>query len=132
MKSSTTVHRFATVLAAGLTLAIVACAAAPTDAPQTTGAAEAWPDPDHDAESIESLRRAAGAGDADAALAVATRLVDRFERGGATDDLYEATIWIDRYHGNESLASSGLIARVQQQDCAQKVLRFHWICASGE
>ena len=131
MKSSTAVFRLATVLAAGLTLA-TACAAAPPEAPQTTSATEAWPDPDRGVESIESLRHAAAVGDADAALAVATRLVDRFERGGASADLFEATIWIDRYQGNETFANSGLVTRVQQKECAQKVLRHHWICDKSE
>ncbi len=86
MKTSTAIRRFATVLASGLTLAI-ACAAAQPEAAQTTDATEAWPDPDHDIESIEGLRRSAAVGNAVAALLIATRLVDRFERGGPSDDL---------------------------------------------
>ena len=131
MKSFTVVHRLAAALAAGLALA-AACATAQPDASQPTGTTEARPDLDPTTASIEPLRQAAAVGDVDAALAVASRLVDRFEHGGATDDLFEAAIWIDRYHHNEAFTGAGLIARMQLNDCDQNVLRLHWICEIGE
>ncbi len=135
MKPSIAIPRRASLLLSGFAFAFaVAGAAAQPDTAQTTAAnsTEAWPEPELATESIDSLRLAAAVGNVNAAIMVATRLLDRFERGGAVDDLYEATIWIDRYHGNETLAEAPLIAKIQQRDCNQKVLRYHWMCEIGE
>lgn len=135
MKSTIAISCPATRMVLGLTFLAVACAAAQGDRAQTTGATtamEAWPEPELATEPIESLRLAAAVGNVDAEIVVATRLVDRLERGGAVDDLYEATIWIDRYHGDETFAEAPLIARIQQRDCNQKVLRYHWLCEIRE
>ncbi len=126
--------------AGAILVSIVALAAAPTLAqmaspPATSAPAattEAWPDPDRTIEPIGPLRQAAAVGDVDAALVVATQLVNRYEHSGATDDLFEAVIWIDRYQGNDTFAHSGLIKRVQQKDCRQKVLRYHPLCDLAE
>lgn len=132
MKTPTSFHRrlAATLLASGLAL-VAAGAGAQQSAPP---ALQAWSAPDLDLsnEAIEPLRQAAEVGDPDAALVVATRLVDRYERNGTDDDLFEATIWIDRYHGSDAFANSGLITRVQQRDCRHKVLRLHWLCDVAE
>ena len=120
----------ATVLASGLAL-VAAGAGAQQRTPQTT---QAWSQPDLDLsnEAIQPLRRAAQAGDVDAALVVATRLVDRYEHNDTSDDLFEATIWIDRYQGSETFANSGLLARVQQRDCRHPVMRLHRLCDVAE
>ena len=133
MKPFVAIPHAARLLLSSLALA-AACMSAQADAAQTAAAdsTEAWPEPELATESIESLRLAAAVGNVDAAIVVATRLVDRFERGGAVDDLYEATIWIDRYHGDETFAEAPLIARIQQRDCHQKVLRYHWLCEIGD
>lgn len=89
-------------------------------------------DPDLSAEAIQPLRLAAQVGDVNAALALATRLIERYERGSPSDDLFEATVWIDRYHGNETFARSGLLTRVQQRDCKHQVMRLHWLCDVAE
>ncbi len=137
MKLPIAIPRLATLLGSVLTFLAIACTGAQADMAQTIAAAgdaptEAWPEPEFATESIESLRWAAAVGNVNAAIVVATRLVDRFERDGAVDDLYEATIWIDRYHGDEAFAEAPLIARIQQRDCNQKVLRYHWLCEIGE
>ena len=113
----------------------VGCAAASAGEPLATTAnsngqrvEERWPEPDASVESIERLRQGAQVGDAHMALALVTRLLDLYEHGGASDELLEATIWIDRYQGNEIFASSGLITRVQQRDCKHLVMRQHWLC----
>ena len=100
-----------------------------------TSAAEAdtqdfarWSRPAFSPEMIDTLRRNAWAGDADAALAPTGQPIGRCERGGAHGALFEAMVWIDRYQGNARLAKSGLIARVQQRDCQHKVLRLRWLC----
>ena len=120
----------ARALASASMLFVIAFAAAQTNALPTTRTTSGWPGSAVDTEPIEPLRLAAAAGHVDAALAVATRLVDRFEHGGATDDLYEATIWIDRHRSAETFAR--LIRRIQLKDCDQKILRFHWLCEIGE
>lgn len=93
---------------------------------------ERWLDLDLSDEAIAPLRQAAQVGDVNAALAVTARLIDRYEHGKTTEDLFEAVIWIDRYHGAESFANSGLLARVQQRDCRHKVMRLHWLCDEAE
>lgn len=45
---------------------------------------------------------------------VTIRLVDRYDRGGTSGDLFDATLWIDRYQGNEAFTRSGLFARMQR------------------
>ena len=132
--------RGAAVLAAACGFVAIGCAAAPADASPGAGEVatvnvqefERWTDPDLSIEAIDTLRRDAHAGDADAAVAVVSRLVGRYERDGSSDDLFEATVWIDRYHGNEAFAQSGLIARLQQRDCRHKVLQLHWLCNVAE
>ena len=130
MKSQTAHRHASALLAVGLTFAW-SCAAAAPDTPQATTTSQAikiWPEPELANESIAPLRQTASAGDVDAALELATRLIERFERGGTSDDIFEAMIWIDRYHGNPTLMRSGLIGRIQHCDCGHKVLRLHPMC----
>ena len=91
-----------------------------------------WSRPAFSPEMIDTLRRNAWAGDADAALAPTGQPIGRCERGSADDALFEAMVWIDRYQGNARLAKSGLIAQVQQRDCQHKVLRLHCLCDAPE
>ncbi len=123
----------ATVLASGLAL-VAASAGAQQSTAQTLQTPQAWSQPDLDLsnEAIQPLRQAAQVGDVDAALVVATRLVDRYEHNDTSDDLFEAMIWIDRYQGNETFANSGLLARVQQRDCRHPVMRLHRLCDVAE
>ena len=135
MKSRLTTLPRCIVGAAVVSLATLASmpAAAQTTALQSPPATtEAWPDPDTSLEPLGSLRRSAAVGDADAALAVATRLSDRYDIHGRLDDLFEAVIWIDRYQGSDAFANSGLIKSVQQKDCKQNVLRYHPLCDVAE
>ena len=156
------VLRSGALLAAGSMLALVCAAAVdfePWPEPDPENASccgqssrvnfEPWPEPEltadeavlsaatggshrAGADELDPLRNSAALGDADSAVRLAQELVDRFETRSGKDDLFEAVLWIDRYHGTETLARSGVIARVAAKHCNQKILHFHWMCTVGE
>ena len=82
--------------------------------------------------SLGGLRHEAADGNVAAAVQVIEQLLDRYDTSGGDDNLYEATIWIDRFHGTEDLARSGLVSRISTEHCKQRVVRYHPLCDVAE
>jgi hypothetical protein len=80
--------------------------------------------------TFNSLRNAAASGDDFANRELTAALLDRYDVSGNSDDLYEAVVWIDRRWDDP--AKSELAARITAQYCGQRVIRWHWLCASNE
>lgn len=83
-------------------------------------------------DSIARLRVDAAMGSTDASAALAARLLDRFERDGRRDDLFEAVQWTARDWDETPYLRSGILQRVVQRHCDDAVLRWHWLCVGGE
>ncbi len=121
-------------LLAGACLTALACTAGAAATEPASGASAPYFEPGRAAdldlsnEAIEPLRLEARLGDADAALALTARLVQRYAQGQATNDLYEATVWLDRYGNSERFADSGVLTRMQELGCGHPVLRLHPLC----
>ena len=81
---------------------------------------------------LDNLRNDATIGDLEAGGLLIAQLLDRYERAGDTDDLYEAVQWMDRGWGAGYYQQSGLAARIFDHHCTHKVLRWHWLCDVGE
>lgn len=86
----------------------------------------------HAGDSIARLRVDAAMGSTDASAALAARLLDRFERDGRRDDLFEAVQWTARDWDETPYLRSGILQRVVQRHCDDAVLRWHWLCVGGE
>jgi hypothetical protein len=80
---------------------------------------------------LEPLRMDALAGNIDASAELSQRLMDRFERTGDQDDLYEAFLWIARDWDEVAFLRSDVIQRAVSH-CDGPVLRWHWLCVAGE
>ncbi|MDF2465121.1 MAG: hypothetical protein K0Q43_3356 [Ramlibacter sp.] len=81
---------------------------------------------------LDLLRDNATLGDPIAGIALVSQLLDRFERNGRGDDLYEAVQWMDRGWADGHYQSSGLPTRVYERHCGYGALRWHWLCDGGE
>lgn len=81
---------------------------------------------------LDRLRMAAVQGDADASAALAASLLDRFDREGRRDDLHEAVHWIARDWHEPPFLQYDMARRVVDRHCQDAVLRWHWLCISGE
>jgi hypothetical protein len=81
---------------------------------------------------LDNLRNDATIGDLEAGRLLIAQLLDRYERAGNTDDLFEAVQWMDRGWGAGYYQQSGLAARIFEHHCTHKVLRWHWLCDVGE
>src|SRR4030095_8831048 len=79
---------------------------------------------------LDVLRNQAGSGNDLANRELSITLLDRYDLTADPDDLYEALIWVDRQLMMSG--SSELVARVQKQYCSHPVVRWHWICNTGE
>lgn len=75
-----------------------------------------------DRDSLEVLR-ADAAFDGDARSQLARRLLDRFEAAGDKADLREAVRWIARDEDQQVFL---------RRECQRPVLRWYWVCGSGE
>ena len=79
---------------------------------------------------LDRLRNEAASGDAFSTHALASILLDRYDQTGSADDLYEAVVWIERRW--DGLDNADLVGRVVERYCGQRVVRWHWLCVSGE
>jgi len=122
------------VLVLGFTLALTASpgsfGAAHAIHRQAPVSASARPQPVPRA-ALEPLRMDALAGNIDASAELAQRLIDRLERTGDQDDLFEAFQWIARDWDEVAFLRSDVIQRAVAH-CDGPVLRWHWLCVEGE
>lgn len=81
---------------------------------------------------LDALRVDAAAGDLFAGRLLVAQLLERYEREGDTDHLFEAVQWMDRAWESGEYQLAGLATRVFERHCGQKVMRWHWLCTSGE
>jgi hypothetical protein len=84
------------------------------------------------ASDLDGLRNDATIGDLEAGGLLVSQLLQHYERFGNTDDLYEAVQWIDRAWRDGYYQRSGLATRIFERHCSHKVLRWHWLCDTGE
>ncbi len=121
----------------------------PADASQSAGTSlrqgfEPWPDSDASAAvqslqsdtaaegDLDTLRHAAAMGDTVSGLQLVQDLVARYETSGGNDYLYEAMLWIDRFHSSDLIAHSPLIGHLASTRCTHQVVRYHWLCEKAE
>lgn len=83
-------------------------------------------------ESLDPLRVDALQGNVDASVGLAQLLLDRFDRTGEQDNLYEAFQWIARDWDQVEFLRSDVIQRAVVDHCDGPVLRWHWLCVAGE
>jgi hypothetical protein len=81
---------------------------------------------------LDRLREETIMGDPGAGRELVAMLLERYERAGDTDDLFEAVQWMDRGWASGDYQQSGLASRVFERHCGHKVLRWHWLCDRGE
>lgn len=79
---------------------------------------------------LDSLRGEAAAGSAFSTRLLGFALMERFDKTGNRDDLYESLVWVDR--GWEHFEDIELTARFAKGYCDQRVVQWHWICNAGE
>jgi hypothetical protein len=65
-------------------------------------------------------------------VALSRQLLARYERVGESDDLYEAFQWISRDWSESSFQRDDIVQVALVRHCGHKVLRWHWLCVSGE
>ncbi|MCM2253880.1 MAG: hypothetical protein NDJ19_16075, partial [Ramlibacter sp.] len=71
-------------------------------------------------------------GDLESGRVLVVQLLDQYDRAGDVNDLFEAVQWMDRQWPAGSFQQSGLATRVFERYCDHKVLRWHWLCDTGE
>lgn len=81
---------------------------------------------------LDDLRQRAALGNTQAGVMLAGLLLDRAERGGGTEALFEAVLWIDRAWDTTEFLDSRLAARMMETHCAHPQLRHYWLCNMGE
>lgn len=121
----------------------------PADGSQSAGTgeqqgSEPWPDSDASAtaqqsqpdtaaeDDLDTLRHAAAMGDTVSGLQLVQDLVNRYETSGGDDYLYEAMLWIDRFHSSDLIAHSPVIGHLASTRCTHRVVRYHWLCEKAE
>jgi hypothetical protein len=82
--------------------------------------------------TLDSLREEAALGNADASRYLVTQLVARYDRSREDGALVEAVLWFDRDWSTPAYLSSGVSALLVDRECDHPVLRWHWLCSSGE
>lgn len=102
-------------------------ATAPVQAGRTAPARPALPP-----SELDFLRVNATIGDLESGQVLVVQLLDQYDRAGDVNDLFEAVQWIDRHWPAGSFQQSGLATRVFERYCGHKVLRWHWLCDTGE
>lgn len=80
--------------------------------------------------ALDSLRDDAAVGDVLASRNLTGLLLDRYDRFGDSDDLYEALVWIER--NLFAAENAALTQRIATQYCDQRVARWHSLCNPGE
>jgi len=80
--------------------------------------------------AFDSLRNDAAIGDVLVSRNLAALLLDRYDRLGNSDDLYEALVWVDR--DLYTAENATLTQRIATEYCDQRVVRWHWLCNQGE
>ena len=83
-------------------------------------------------ESLDPLRVDALQGNVEASVGLAQLLLDRFDRTGEQDNLYEAFQWIARDWDQSGYPGPALVQHVVLRHCTRAVLRWHPLCVSGE
>ena len=79
---------------------------------------------------LDLLRGEAAAGDLLSLRELSNALFDRYDAAGDPQDLFEAMVWVDRQW--ELSGSTDSAPRIVMHYCDQRVLRWHWLCISGE
>jgi hypothetical protein len=79
---------------------------------------------------LDAMRGEAATGSLFSTQLLGAALMDRYEKSGDADDLYEAMVWADR--GWEHFGDTVLIERLAGNYCRQRVIRWHWFCNVGE
>ena len=97
--------------------------------PHAAAAVRLQPDPP---EGLDPLRVDALQGSVDASVQLAQLLLDRFDRTGEQDNLYEAFQWIARDWDQVEFLRGDVIQRAVVDHCDGPVLRWHWLCVAGE
>lgn len=124
-------------LAAALALAIAALAtsapALPSSGTASVQAGRTAPaQPALPPSELDFLRVNATIGDLESGRVLVVQLLDQYDRAGDVNDLFEAVQWMDRQWPAGSFQQSGLAMRVFERYCDHKVLRWHWLCDTGE
>ena len=81
---------------------------------------------------MDTLRVDAAMGNSGARIQLAIGLLDQYDRTGDKDPLYEAVQWLDRDWYAPGEEQQRLLARVYDQYCDGKVLRWHPLCILAE
>ena len=81
---------------------------------------------------LDSWRDEAVLGGRWAGVQLVTALLDNYERGHDSDDLFEALQWMARSWHTGQYQDAGIATRVFERHCDHRVLRWHWLCDHGE
>jgi hypothetical protein len=79
---------------------------------------------------LDLLRREAAGGDLLSLRELSNALFDRYDSAGDPQDLFEGMVWVDRQW--ELSGSADTAPRIVARYCDQRVVRWHWLCISGE
>ena len=79
---------------------------------------------------LDRLRGEAAAGDLLSLRELSNALLDRYDAAGDPQDLFEAMVWVDRQW--ELSGGTDAAPRIVARYCDQRVMRWHWLCISGE
>ncbi len=61
-----------------------------------------------------------------------SKLIQRYEQSKQRDDLYEASLWVDRAFYSDAVQRTQLIDRLYGRYCGDKVMQWHWMCHTAE
>jgi hypothetical protein len=81
---------------------------------------------------LDGLRLRASGGDWDASRSLTRLLFDRYDRTKDSEDLFEAMLWLDMDWDSPTPEHTQLQSRVFDRYCSHRVLRWHWLCRTGE
>ncbi|VWX62079.1 hypothetical protein VARIO8X_60010 [Burkholderiales bacterium 8X] len=102
----------------------VAAVSVPAPAPESVAA---FP------SRLNELRSNAEMGDAISNALLVAVLLDRYERDGSANDLFEAVQWLEREWFLQGRIDDAGIGRVYLLHCGHPVMAWHWFClGSGE
>lgn len=110
----------------------VEAAVAPTAGGGDEPARLSLPAPPEGEPTLEELRGSALLGSLDASAALASRLLDRYERSGDRADLHEALQWIARDWDQAPYLRTDIANRVVSGHCDRAALKSHWLCRYGD
>lgn len=82
--------------------------------------------------ALDRLREEAASFNPESSRLLAASLLARYESGGATDDMFEALLWMERDWRQPAWLGTPLVTQFVEHHCGHRIARASWLCMGGD